>query len=44
MKKLLLVFLALGSLFALSACPDGGEGGESATETTTEHSEGGGGH
>lgn len=47
MKKLLLVFLALGSMFALSACPDSGDGGEAATtETTTEtHSEeGGSGH
>ena len=47
MKKLLLVFLALGSMFALSACPDSGDGGEGAAtteSTSTEHSEGGSGH
>jgi len=46
MKKLLLVFLALGSLITLTACPDNESaseapaGGEAQTETT----EGGSGH
>ena len=35
MKKLLLVFLAFGSMFALTACPDSGDGADTTTTETT---------
>lgn len=43
MKKLLLVLLALGSTFALTACPDSKDGADT-TETTETTEENGSSH